>query len=423
MGTGLPILFAIYAMPIIITKLGQEQFGVLTLVWVIVGYFTLFDFGIARALIKEVSRLLAKHQENEISNIVWTSLTLMVIVGLFFGGVLALLSPIISSVLQTEEVSGEVVSNIVKMTAASIPIVLISSALRGVVEAHQRFLFIGLMKLIMGCFVFIAPLVVFEFTTSLNALVLTLIFGRVVVFVFYSGYCLKLVVGLTKFTFCSKSAKYLLSFGGWIMVSSVVGPVLLYLDRFMIAGVVGLSTVAYYTTPFEIVSKALILPVAVITVLFPVFSKPFDKNIKDIKWAYSSGAMFLFILVAPAAILFIIYARELMELWLKGEMGVDAIDFVQKSYKIAQILMLGIVINSFGHLSQSLIQGYGRPDLTAKLQLIELCFFAVYLWFLVTKYGENGAAIAWLIRVSISTLALSAMALMCLSQKIKPRYT
>ena len=53
-----PLLVAIVAIPILIRGLGTDRFGVLTLVWVVIGYSSLFDLGLSRALTKIVAEKL-----------------------------------------------------------------------------------------------------------------------------------------------------------------------------------------------------------------------------------------------------------------------------------------------------------------------------------------------------------------------------
>ena len=50
LGYGLPMLVAIFAIPLLVKGLGTERFGILTLAWVIIGYLSLFDLGLGRAL-------------------------------------------------------------------------------------------------------------------------------------------------------------------------------------------------------------------------------------------------------------------------------------------------------------------------------------------------------------------------------------
>src|SRR5690606_37602865 len=93
------------------------------------------------------------------------------------------------------------------------------------------------------------------------------------------------------------------------------------------------------------------------------------------------------------------------------------------SYHVAQLLAIGIFVNSFGYISQCLIQAYGRPDLTAKLHVAELIVYIPYMWWLVTNHGIYGAALAWVIRVAISTVALSIIASRCLDGRVKSNVT
>jgi O-antigen/teichoic acid export membrane protein len=53
-----------------------------------------------------------------------------------------------------------------------------------------------------------------------------------------------------------------------------------------------------------------------------------------------------------------------------------------------------------------LVQGAGRPDITTKLLMFELPFYVALIWWLTKQYGINGAAIAWLVRVSADTVLL-----------------
>lgn len=54
-GQGVPLLAAFFAIPRLIHGLGTDRFGVLTLVWMVIGYFSLFDLGLGRALTQVVA--------------------------------------------------------------------------------------------------------------------------------------------------------------------------------------------------------------------------------------------------------------------------------------------------------------------------------------------------------------------------------
>jgi O-antigen/teichoic acid export membrane protein len=56
-GSGLPLIAAAALIPFMLQRLGNEAFGVLTLIWALIGYFSLFDMGVGRALTYELSKL------------------------------------------------------------------------------------------------------------------------------------------------------------------------------------------------------------------------------------------------------------------------------------------------------------------------------------------------------------------------------
>jgi O-antigen/teichoic acid export membrane protein len=84
-------------------------------------------------------------------------------------------------------------------------------------------------------------------------------------------------------------------------------------------------------------------------------------------------------------------------------------DFAQNSTLVLQWLAVGILINSLSQVPFALIQGVGRPDITAKFHFIELPFYLLILWKFTTSFGIVGAAYAWVLRVSLDTILLFYM--------------
>jgi O-antigen/teichoic acid export membrane protein len=64
----------------------------------------------------------------------------------------------------------------------------------------------------------------------------------------------------------------ILRYGGWITVSSLVSPLMVSMDRFLISALLSISAVAYYVTPQEMITKVLVVPMALQTAAFPIFS-------------------------------------------------------------------------------------------------------------------------------------------------------
>ena len=151
-------------------------------------------------------------------------------------------------------------------------------------------------------------------------------------------------------------------------VTNIVGPLMVYLDRFLIGALASMTAVAYYTTPYELVTKLGIIPVALVGVLFPAFSTTFAHDRSYTTQLFSQGVKFIFLGMFPVILLIVTFANEGIYLWLGAE-------FAQNSSYVLQWLAAGVFINSLAQVAFAMIQGAGRPDLTAKLHLLELPFY------------------------------------------------
>lgn len=85
-----PALVAVVSIPIIIHQLGPDRFGILTLAWAVVGYFSLFDFGLGRAVTQLISQKLGSKEEMDLPPLIWTALMLLSGFG-FLGALIAFL--------------------------------------------------------------------------------------------------------------------------------------------------------------------------------------------------------------------------------------------------------------------------------------------------------------------------------------------
>ena len=81
-GTCSPVLVAVVCLPILKRGLGTDRLGIISLAWVIIGYFGFFDLGLSRALTKLVAEKLGQKRSQEIPYLVWTSLWLMAGIGI-----------------------------------------------------------------------------------------------------------------------------------------------------------------------------------------------------------------------------------------------------------------------------------------------------------------------------------------------------
>ena len=137
----------IFTIPYIVRGLGTNGYGILSIAYLMLGYFSIFDLGLSRATVKFVAEHLSPEKVHKVPEIVWTSLTLLVLLGCAGGMVVAAFVPVLVTRFFKMPLSfvGEARTSLF-ILAASMPVMLGNDALRGVLEATQRFDLVNYVK-------------------------------------------------------------------------------------------------------------------------------------------------------------------------------------------------------------------------------------------------------------------------------------
>ena len=405
LGLALPLVVALFAMPPLIKGLGTERFGILTIGWVIMGYFVLFDFGMGRATTKFLAEYIERNELSRLPSLVWGSFFAHVILGLLGGMVLAWLVPWL-----TGELFNVLPALVPEVTAAfyllalSVPVVVCAACFRGILEAVHRFDLVNAVKIPSSVFNYLGPIAVLFFTRDLAAVIGLIVIGRVIALLALFLLCLKVLPGSwSSFSFNPAVVKPLISFGGWLTISSLVTPIIVFMDRFIIGALLSMSAVAYYVTPYEIVTKLWIFSASLLAAMFPVFSALSVNPGKEIRELCVRATNYLMLAAAPIVAILVAYSHELLDLWIGA-------DFARQSAPVAQWLAVGVFINVLAQVPYAVLQSIGKADVPAKLQLPQLPLYALAIGYLVSWIGITGVAIAWTLRaiVDMGLLSLAA---------------
>lgn len=399
----MPLLVGAMVFPLLINTYGTERFGLLAIAWSLVGYFSLFDMGLSRALTQVVSeKLNAQDKTLDLSALVHTAFITMWILGTLGGLCLWFTTPWL--VVSALSVSADLQTEAIKafcIIAISIPFVVHTSALKGVMDALHLFKQSSLIKMILGVGTFLCPYLASRYQVSLEYAAYSLVMIRLVV------WCMHWAIIKNHSLLKSGTAQFqlillkpLFAFGGWMTVSNIIGPLMVYLDRFVIAGMLGATAVTYYVAPYEVITKLWVIPAAISGVLFPLFAQHWQSDPRQAAHMLNKGTAYTLMLVFPAVMLVAVTANEWLTIWLNNE-------FAVKSASIARWLAAGILVNSIAQILYAKIQGTGKADWTAKLHLLESIPYWILLWLLLKRNGIEGAAIAWFVRVAIDFAGLT----------------
>ena len=391
LGQVLPGLVGLAATPLVIRGLGMEAFGVFSLAVVVLGYIGLFDLGLAAATTKYVAESLATGDLRRLTSFVWTSVAVQLSMGIVAGIALAFAVPFLTAkVFRIPAAMSHDVRITFFLLAASLPIVLGGSCLRGVLEAGQKFDLVNLVKVPTAVSTFLLPAIGVHFGLGIVGIILLLISSRLGAFLWYGLLCVRCFPSLVERRFCDISGlRSLFSYGFWITISNVVGPLFHYLDRIFIGALLSVTALSYYTGPQQFLNGVWIIPSSLTATLFPAFSSLDAASRREtIAKVYALSLKTVLLTVGPVVLLAVFLSRTILRLWLGAE-------FAEQSTSVLQILLIGALVNSLALCPHSLIRALGRPDLTAKFHLLELPIYVGTLWFLVRKLGIAGAAWSW----------------------------
>jgi len=384
------MIIALVTMPIYVSYLGAARYGVVSIAWLLLGYFGFLDLGLSRATANALAKLGPSSSER--AKILLTSFWVNLFLGITGGLILYFSGMLIMERLLTvpPELKPEIEAAF-PWISCLLPLALVSGVGYGALESRERFLAVNTLQVVgttVGqvipalCAVFMSP--------SLAIVIPAAVLSRVFSILLVLGFVAREEWPLDPRTFDLKRCRELLGYGGWVSVTNIVGPILTSLDQMVIGSLLGLAAVTHYSVPMSLVGRSQILAASLARTLFPRmsrFNRDEASNLAEkafVTLGYGFGA------VSTAAI---VLARPFLVAWM-GQ------DFAVVATPVAELLLIGGWINGLAFLPYALLQGQGRPDIVAKFHVAELIPFVFILWFLANEYGLIGAATAWVLRVA-----------------------
>ena len=392
-GALLPIPIALISIPLLISKLGDEKFGLLAIAWLISAYFVMSDFGIGVATKKFVaSSELDQTEQHQVTNLIWVSILMHAVLGILGGVILAQVAPwLLKTVF---DVPDKLIHESLKAfiwLAYSIPVLLITSCFRNLLEAYQRFDLVNYLKVPASSINFLIPIIFVSSTTNLDALLMYILIGRVVVLFAHIITSLKVIPEIISyFTIQLVTVKKLFQFGYWVTLSSLINTTVLVSDRILVTSIYSVAAVTYYVTPYEVVTKMWIISSSVLGALFPVLAS----TRRDAKELTSISKISFIILSSVSAILIafmILFSRDILDVWIGQSM-------VLQSGTVMKWLALGIYFSILSQLPSTILQATGNPETVTKIQLALLLPFLAFAYAMSHQFGTVGIAASWCFR-------------------------
>ncbi len=401
------MLVMFFSVPRLVRGLGDTSFAILALVWTVMTYFTLWDFGIGRAVTKFVAEKRAIGKDEEVADVIKISVAVGLVIGIASGALVYLFRSQLGHLLFTVETAyAATVRASLVIVAVSMPVLLLQGVLRGVLMGFDRFDLANLVQIANGVIQWGGALVLVLLHFDVITVIAFVMFSRFLTTILFAV----LILGLVRLRPLNlrlnlSLMRDILGFGGWAMVSQVISPVLQYAERFILSGVIATSIVTFYVVPYEATSKMLVLSVGLVSALFPAMSEihGVEGLSHEFRKLYAQSQRILIISFLPIGAAIFTFAPEILRFWMGKSFALSA-------ETVFEILTVAFMINSVGQMPFMALQAVGRPDLTAKVHMAELPIHFLITFVLISKFGLLGAAVATLIRIVIDASLFFAIA-------------
>lgn len=391
--------------PFIIRKLGQDSYGVYSLMTSFAGYLSIFEFGLGGTIIRYVAKYEAEKDENGKENFLSMCFIIYFIIAIIMISAIVVLYNNMNTIFSKSLMSTQIViaKKMFIIIAISMTITTLGSVFSAIISAYEKFIFSRLLILVTTCLnVFLTIIVLITKTTPIRLTFITLIVSIVTIVanIIYAFFKLKIKVKLHKWD--KKLFGEVFKFSIFIFLQTIISQIYWRLDQLIIGIEIenAASQLAIYAVAMKINDLVLAFTTVINRYQLPTITRLSEVEKNDDKLLQYIGKTSKFVAILYIAIIigFIFFGKKFIYFYAGAE------------YEIAYYIVLIVVISS----SLNRIHGCGSDVLKAKNKhgwYTGTVFITAILNIILTIYlirlnGIVGAAIGTAISVILgSTIA------------------
>lgn len=390
LGRGCGFVIAFVVTPILIHRLGDEAYGLWSMVMALTSYYALADLGLRGAAVKHIAQYDAQHDHDSVSSVVVTSLAVYGFMALVVVLVVAGAAVVFPAVVHNEIIDDASLGWVVLLTGLGVALTLIGQVFDASLAAAKRFDRSNMVAVSMQ--ILMATLMVVTVTrgwgilrmamvtlavTALNQATICVVASRTLRYVNLSPRRFQWSTARTLFRFAilnfvqgvgRRAAKS----AGTVIVGMMLGP----------------AVACFYSIAENLVVKTNELAQGITTVLLPLASQlDAQKRRAALARTVLLAARVLTAMSLGLAIVFILFGEPLIDLWI-GE-GYSA-----TAYPVLCVLTVANILRMSTIGLRDILSGMNRVGFLAKAGLADLAITIVCGVLFVKTGGLVGMAYA-----------------------------
>lgn len=399
----LNVVIQLIYLPFLITKLGDSEYGIYSIVASIMGYLAIMDFGFGDAIVLYTSKYRAQKKfddEKKLHGMFQLVFIIIAIITVIIGTLLSLKSHLFfSSSMTSYEVSR--LKILLLILTGNLAITFGFSLYGSILKAYEKFTYQKLIAISNSVLqpIIMIPLLLLGFKSIALCMVITIL--NIYVNIANYIYCKKkLKIKLNYKNFDKKLFKTIATYSFYVFLNIVVDKINWSTDQFVLGIVAGTKIVTIYSIAAKINDLFLKLSTAISSVLFSKISKMVAKNENDeiiSNEFIKTGRIQHYIMFLMTSGL-VLFGKTFFSLWV-GKKYIT-------SYYVALILIIPLSIPLIQNLGISILKAKNMHKFRSVLYVIIAIFNIIISIPLSIKYGAIGAAIGTAIPLIIGNIII-----------------
>lgn len=226
------VVIGIVITPLIISNIGQEQYGMWTLVWSFIGYYTLLNAGINSAVVRYVARYSEQNKREEIRSIVSSSYLLFLVLGIIVVAISFIVAPWLSRFFNIAAEYRPDFTTVVRITGVLTAVSFLGFVPDAVLRAHERFVLTNVAAVVSEGFRVVLVIIFLKKGFGLVGLAYASLVKTVATAVLRLIFCLfrSIEIGFRTTGVSGVSLRLLTSFGLFVWITQISNLLIVQLD-------------------------------------------------------------------------------------------------------------------------------------------------------------------------------------------------
>ncbi len=386
-------IISVATVPYIVKKLGYDAYGVLSLVFMVLGYFAFMDLGLGEAVIKYVSHYHALKNYEKMNRILNSILFLFISIGIVGGVGIILFTEFFA--IKLFKIPPPLVNDTrfcFFLSSIGFALIMILGALSRIPEAVQRFDISNRNNVITGTLVSIGNVALLAIGLGLKEIVVLNLFSEILgISLFYRA--ARQLIPELKFSFRFYVVEFqeVMGFGLYTVCIKFGSLIIATVNQLILGLVIGPAGVAIYNVPFKIITRFNGFVYRIAFVIFPVSSElQATADTQKLHESYLRLSKFVFLLSSILFLPLAAFSLQILQYWMGA-------DFAAKGAVVMFYCCVAFYFISLTMVPSLVALGMGKPAMNAVFASITAGINLVLVYPFTKHWGVNGAAAALLV--------------------------